>query len=46
MLLFDSCHLILEDFSQGGGGDSSKAREAEGEGFIQADTTGSQAKEP
>lgn len=42
--LFDSCHLILEDFSRGGGGESSKARKAGGGGFIQADTTGFQAK--
>lgn len=42
--LFDSCHLILEDFSQGGGGESSETREAGGGGFIQADTTGFQAK--
>lgn len=42
--LFDSCHLILEDFSQGGGGESSKARETGGRGFIRADTTGFQAK--
>lgn len=30
ILLFDSCHLILEDFSQGGGEDSSKARQVGG----------------
>lgn len=44
MLLFDSCHLILEDFSQGGGGDSPKGREAGARRVIWADTTGFQAK--
>lgn len=42
--LFDSRHLILEDISQDGGGDSSKARQAEAEDFIWADTPGFQAQ--
>lgn len=32
--VFDSRHLILDDFSQGGGGDSSKARQVEVEWFY------------
>lgn len=33
-LVFASHHLILEDFSKGGGRDSSKARQVEVEGFY------------